>query len=198
MQKDILILIIPIFVIGIFVLSSISAIATIENKKTIDPISDELDQYQEVMTEYAAIPIGNILIYETPIYIQVAQSFIPTKEIITRVELYIGKNSTAIRPLNVSIRKELMEEDLTVTSVDPSDVPTQTYDWVDIDIDDLKLIIDALEFYKERKSEYELILSGNKYLLKRNGETIQTFTDLVEFENYAEEAKILDKVKNYP
>ena len=131
--------IIPIFVIGIFVISSFSAIATIENKKVVDPISDELDQYQDVMTEYAAVPIGNLAIGDPPIYIQVAQSFIPTKDIITRVELYIGKNSTAVSPLDISIRKELTEEDLTVTSIDPSLVPTETYDWVEIDLTDIKL-----------------------------------------------------------
>jgi hypothetical protein len=131
--------IIPLIVIGIFVISSLNAIATIENKKQVDPISDELDQYQDVMTENAAIPIGNLAIAEPPIYIQVAQSFIPTKEIITRLELYIGQNSTVVSPLDISIRKELTEEDLTVTNVDPSDVPTETYDWVEIDIDDIEL-----------------------------------------------------------
>jgi hypothetical protein len=137
--------IIPIFVIGIFVFSSFSAIATIENKKPVEPIADELDQYQEVMTENAAIPIGNLAITDPPIYIQVAQSFMPTKSIITRIELLIGKNSTAVSPLDISIRKELTEEDLTVTSLDPSLVPTETYDWVEIDIDDI--IITAGETY---------------------------------------------------
>ncbi|KYK23700.1 hypothetical protein AYK21_02145 [Thermoplasmatales archaeon SG8-52-2] len=131
--------IIPIFVIGIFVISSFSAIATIENNKPVDPISDDLDQYQDVMTE-AAIPVGNFPIPENPsIYIQAAQSFIPTKEIITRVELYIGKNSSEVLPLDVSIRKELTEEDLTVASIDPGIVPIQSYDWIEADIDDLKI-----------------------------------------------------------
>ncbi len=137
--------IIPILVIGILVLSGVSAIATIENKKAVKPISDELDQYQEVMTENAAAPIGNVPIPENPISVQVAQSFIPTKDIITRVELFIGKNSTATQPLNISIRKELTEEDLTVISIDPSVVPTETYDWVEIDFDDV--IITSGETY---------------------------------------------------
>jgi hypothetical protein len=131
--------IIPLVIIGIFILSGVNAFATIDNKKIIDPILDEIDQYQDVMTENAAAPIGNIPIPENPQSLQVAQSFIPTKDIITRVELYIGKNSTVIRPLNVSIRKELNEEDLTVISIDPSLVPTETYDWVEIDFDDALL-----------------------------------------------------------
>jgi hypothetical protein len=130
----------PLFVIGIFVISSVSVIASIEHKKQVEPISEELDQFQDVMSENAAIPIGSFSIPQNPsIYIQVAQSFIPTKDIITRVELYIGKNITATQTLDISIRKELTEEDLTVTSIDPGDVPTQTYDWVDIDLDDLKI-----------------------------------------------------------
>jgi hypothetical protein len=132
--------IIPLFVIGIFVISSINAIATIENKKLIEPITEELDQYQEVMTENAAIPIGSFTIPQNPsIYLQVAQSFIPTKDIITKIDLYIGKNITATQPLDVSIRKELTEEDLTVANVDPGDVPTQEYGWVEIDIPDIKI-----------------------------------------------------------
>jgi hypothetical protein len=133
--------IIPIFVIGIFVLSSISAIATIDYKKPVSPISDELDQYQDVMTESAAVPIGNIPIPQNPMSVQVAQSFIPTKDIITRTELFIGKNSTATYPLTVSIRQELTEEDLTVIDIDPAVVPTEDYDWVEIDFEDIQLSI---------------------------------------------------------
>ena len=129
--------IIPIFVIGILVLSGISAIAIPKEKNDVNPISDELDQYQETMTTNAAAPIGNVPIPGNPICVQVAQSFIPSKEIITRLELYIGKNSTATQPLNVSIRAELTDEDLTVISIDPSIVPTETYDWVEIDFDDV-------------------------------------------------------------
>jgi hypothetical protein len=132
--------ILQIIVIGIFVLSSINAIATIENKKLVEPLSEELDQFQEVMTENAAVPVGSFPVPQNPsIYIQVAQSFVPTKDIITKVDLYIGKNITATEPLEISIRKELTEEDLTVASVAPGDVPTQTYDWVEIDIDDVKI-----------------------------------------------------------
>lgn len=128
--------IIPVFVIGIFILSGINAIAIIDNKTNVEPILDELDQYQEIMTENAVAPVGQVPIPEEPVNVQVAQSFIPTKKILTRVELYIGKNSTATYPLNISIRKELTEEDLTVTSIDPSLVPTEIFDWVEIDFDD--------------------------------------------------------------
>jgi len=129
--------IIPIFVLAILVLSNVSAFAITKNKNVVDPISDELDQYQETMTENAVAPVGQIPIPEAPVNVQVAQSFIPSKDIITRVELYIGKNSTATYPINISIRKELTEEDLTVTSIDPSLVPTESFDWVEIDFEDV-------------------------------------------------------------
>lgn len=137
--------IISVFLIGIFILSGINAFATIDSKTYVEPIADELDQYQEIMTENAFAPVGQVPIPEQPVNVQVAQSFIPTKEIITRVELYIGKNSTATYPLNISIRKELTEEDLTVTSIDSSLVPTEDFGWVEIDLDDM--IINTGETY---------------------------------------------------
>lgn len=131
--------ILPIFVIAIFILSGISVNAITKNKNAVDPISDELDQYQETMTENKAVPVGNVPIPENPMSVQVAQSFIPSKDVITRVELYIGKNSTATYPLNISIREELTEEDLTSIEIDPSSVPTESYDWVEIDFDDVAI-----------------------------------------------------------
>jgi len=128
--------IIPIFVIGILVISGISTVAKVKVKSLVEPIADELDQYQEVMTENLGIPVGQLSIPENPINIQVAQSFIPTKDIITRVELLIGKNSTATYPLEISIREELIKEDLTSVSIDPAMVPTESFDWVEIDFED--------------------------------------------------------------
>ena len=72
---------------------------------------------------------------------------------------------------------------------------------LDIDREDVEFIISSLEYYKNNfidPKKHSLTLSGTKYLLKRNGETIQTFTELEEFEKYADEADILDKVENYP
>ena len=133
----------PILVIGILILGGFGAsalsISKIKEKSTL-LFDDVLDQSQTVMTENTAIPVGNIPIPDNPIYVQVAQSFIPTKEILTRLELFIGKNSTAIYPLSVSIREELTEDDLTVIDIDPSLVPTEDYDWVEIDFDDITVL----------------------------------------------------------
>ncbi len=129
--------IIPILAIGILILSGMSAIATIKNKTDSAPIIDELDQSQTVMAENILMPVGQIPYNENLTNIQVAQSFIPSKEILTRVELFIGKNVTAIYPIYVSIRKELIEEDLTIESVEPCDVPTDELGWVEIDLPDI-------------------------------------------------------------
>jgi len=137
--------IITILVVGIFILSGLSATALLETK-TSTSSRDELDQSQTVMTENTAVPVGNVPIPDNPICIQVAQSFIPTKDVLTRVELLIGKNSTATYPLAVSIREELTEEDLTVIDIDPSQVPTETYDWVEIDFDDIT-VTTGLTYY---------------------------------------------------
>ncbi|EMR74799.1 hypothetical protein MBGDF03_00873 [Thermoplasmatales archaeon SCGC AB-540-F20] len=110
----------PILVVGILALSGLGAVAfNVNISKDVKQTSffDELDQSQTVMTENAAVPVGNVPIPDNPICVQVAQSFIPTKEVLTRVELFIGKNSTATYPLAVSIREELTEDDLTVIDI---------------------------------------------------------------------------------
>jgi len=101
--------------------------------------SDELDQFQTEMTENTLIPIGQVPMPDTPVNVQAAQSFIPTKEILTRVSLFIGKNSTATYPLIVSVREVLTEEDLTTISIDPTQVPTAVFDWVEIDFDNISV-----------------------------------------------------------
>lgn len=138
--------IIPYFVVGILVLSGIGAVATIEDKTPAVPLLDEIDQYQEVMTENAFAPVGQIPIPENPVNVQVAQSFIPGKDVITRVEIYIGKNSTATYPIIISVREELTEGDLTTESVDPSLVPTEEFGWVEIDLPDI-LITTGQTYY---------------------------------------------------
>lgn len=127
----------------LFVLSGLGASGTYSDLKNQEKVvlnnPEQLDQFQETMTE-AAIPIGSIKIPENPpVYIQVAQSFIPSLNVILRVELYIGKNSTATLPLIVSIREELTEPDITSVELNPADVPTESYNWVSCDFNDVAL-----------------------------------------------------------
>ncbi|GEM_PF-1671085 len=136
----------PLLVVGILVLSGLGAGAFFKNKQSSQNRSEELDQYQEIMTENTLIPIGNIPIPDNPICVQVAQSFIPTKEVLTKIELYIIKNSTATYPLKVSIREELTNEDLTYIDIDPSLVPTESFEWIEINFDDI-VITTGLTYY---------------------------------------------------
>jgi hypothetical protein len=132
--------ILPFLIIGTLVLGGLGAVAfnvNIDKNEKQVSFLDELDQSQEVMAKNLTIPIGQYPIPENKLNIQVAQSFVPTKDIITRVELFIGKNSTATYPLIVSIREELVLDDLTTAIIDPSLVPTEDFDWVVIDFDDI-------------------------------------------------------------
>lgn len=137
-----------ILVVGILVSTVLTATAlTTYSSKDLDKykqikikntfFDDEMDQFQTEMTENSFVPIGQVPIPDAPINVQAAQSFIPTTEILTRVELFIGKNSTATHSLNVSIREVLAENDLTSISLDPTQVPTEVFDWVEVDFDNI-------------------------------------------------------------
>ena len=130
--------ILPIIVAGFMILIGFGAVGF---DIDFEPLTflDELDQYQEIMTEDLGVPIGHVAIPDNPISIQLAQSFIPTKGILSQVELFIGKNSTTTYPLEIAIREELTEDDLTSISIEPGDVPTEDYDWVEIDFDDINV-----------------------------------------------------------
>jgi hypothetical protein len=140
--------IIPFLVVIILVLSGLGAVAITVDDKTylIDNTAfilydDELDQYQTEITENLTIPIGQIFINDTSIInVQLAQSFIPTKEIITKVELLITKNATTTYPLIVSIRKELTDEDLVSININADQVPTEEFVWVIGNFNDTRLI----------------------------------------------------------
>jgi len=92
--------------------------------------TDELDQHQDYNTSNTAIPIGRFPGVLNNI--ELAQSFIPTMGVLSRVQLWIGKNTTTTLPLAVSIRSNLTGADIARTLV-PSDlVPTLNYSWVNI------------------------------------------------------------------
>ena len=80
---------------------------------------DELDQYQINHDEGAVGPIGDFP--GMPYNVTFAQSFIPQKEILTRVQLYMGKIITAFYPCIVAIRDNLTEENLVKVSIDPDE-----------------------------------------------------------------------------
>jgi len=95
---------------------------------------DELDQQQPDMDWFG--PIGCFVLAPGVNYI-IAQSFKPTKNVLTRVELMIGKNSTTIYDYRVAIRANLTGFDLTSISVPAANIPTENFSWVEFDFPDI-------------------------------------------------------------
>jgi len=147
--------ILPFLVVGILVLSGLGAVVLADNAKENDIqiigdggdasliYEDELDQEQPDQTEGYGIPVGAIHIPEPPISVcvQVAQSFIPTKEILTRVELLVGKNLTASHPYVLAIREELTEENIVETSLNPEEFVIENYTWLEFDFEDIGVTV---------------------------------------------------------
>ncbi len=97
---------------------------------------DELDQSQTVYVNGTIVPVGRIQILEQVLTLLIAQSFIPTKEVLTRVELYMGKNATASYPLVVGIRDNLTHQNLVETRLEP-DQFTGNLTWIEFNFEDL-------------------------------------------------------------
>jgi hypothetical protein len=97
---------------------------------------DELDQSQTIYVNGTIVPVGRISVFQNVLTILVAQSFIPTKEVLTRVELYMGKNMTASYPLIVGIRDNLTQKNLVETQLGP-DHFTGNLTWIEFNFEDL-------------------------------------------------------------
>jgi VCBS repeat-containing protein len=67
-----------------------------------------------------------------------SQSFKPTLETLTRVELRVRRRGNPPNNLVVSIRDSLTGEDLTVISKPPSEIPS-TVSWIDFDFEDISV-----------------------------------------------------------
>jgi len=139
--------ILPIIVVGFFIISGFGASAgSIFNiDESIDWRqngilnafgSDELDQYQPEMDFFA--PVGQIYFAPDINYIS-AQSFIPTKNVLTRVEIMVGKNSTTTYDYTLTIRDDLVGSDLTSLSLSPENFPTEEFGWVEFDLEDISV-----------------------------------------------------------
>lgn len=138
---------VTIGLIGILTLMSISAFSVAginsitagKNEITTTETGDELDQYQNDSAGDIPFFVVGRLYYppDIDIYVQVAQSFVPTKNLLTKVELKIVRNETASYPYTVAIRDDLTQENLVETYVDASEVNTTEPQWVEFDFEDL-------------------------------------------------------------
>jgi hypothetical protein len=70
-----------------------------------------------------------------------AQSFVPTKNKLTRIELFICRSGTINSDFVVSIRDNLYGNDLTMISKQANQIPTGTInqDWIEFDFNDLDI-----------------------------------------------------------
>ena len=98
---------------------------------------DELDQSQTNYDENCPGPVGYFP-FNASWNVSVAQSFTPTKEILTRVYLYVGKNATAFYPLVMAIRDNLAGENLAISRVNSDEFMVYpNLSWIEFNFDDI-------------------------------------------------------------
>ena len=95
---------------------------------------DVLDQYQNFSNWGFSVGVYPAT---APLNCLAAQSFTPTKPVLTRVELDIGKNRTTTYDFTVVIRDNLKGVDLTMVSVPSAEIVTENFSWVVFDFPDI-------------------------------------------------------------
>ena len=117
---------IPILIVCILLFSGLTPLASAQ---------DELDQYQTIQDTSIIMGSGEGL------NISIAQSFRPQKEILTRIELLIGRDidHPAVNPYVCVIRKSLSGENLAIASINPDDIPIGTFEWKEFDFEDIQV-----------------------------------------------------------
>jgi hypothetical protein len=134
-------------IIGAFVVSSISA-----NKLLILP-DDELDQEQPFSDFYAGVPLECC---------RFAQSFTPTLNILTRVQLEMSGAAT------VSIRDNLNGSDLTSGYGEKSS--SYPFDWVEFDFTDISVVPGQLYYIIWNPNSTSYVWGNKDYNKYDNGE----------------------------
>jgi len=153
MKKSVCIIFISVLLCGTVAASSIHY-----NKNTV--LFDELDQSQ---TE-----IGTTILWigrHDPINRQGAQSYIPQKGILTRVELYISRweVAPANEPFYLAVRETLTGDTLTEISISPSSVPVYDFAWKTFDFPDIPVDVGETYYivgYSNETSQAGLYLWG--------------------------------------
>jgi hypothetical protein len=143
---------IPSFIIiGIVVLSGLGA-ATFAPKQTQNfqnnsPISspyvDDLDQSMTVFE--GVLPMGRTNIFGFYANLSVAQSFIPQKEVLTRIQFLMARNASTSQPCYLAVRDNLTSGDVTRIAVEPSEFPVvngtptqeEQFAWIDYNFNDI-------------------------------------------------------------
>ena len=99
------------------------------SKYCTEQIEPGVDQYQtETTTGMVACS-----------YFIWAQSFKPSKDLLTEVELKLGRLGSITTELKVTIRKNKDGEDLTVISIPYSRIPSYSWEWVSFNFPDITI-----------------------------------------------------------
>ncbi len=111
---------------------------------------DDPDQSQTV--------VGNHILWigrYDPANRQGAQSVIPGKGILTRVELYLSRYEVvpASEPIYLSVRETLTGATLTEISVNPNNVPIYDYAWITFDFPDIPVDVGKTYFLVAHSDE---------------------------------------------
>lgn len=137
---------VPLAVVALLVLCGLEAVAhpfDIEmthlqletQNKIISPLTaDVLDQQQPAYDFFGPVGPGPLWYFLNYI---VAQTFTPTKSVLTRVELLLAKNITTTYDYTVVIRESPNGADLTMVSVPAEQITTDNFSWIEFDFPDI-------------------------------------------------------------
>ena len=165
---------IPIILSGILFVSGFGAIAqpfeNINKEIKFENIfnssyNDEIDQYQTELVQNIFLPIGRLDgLFSPPVNFSVAQSFIPQKEILSKVALLVTKNTSTSQPLVLAIREDLTQKNLATIRLNPNEFQNLNYSWIEFDFDDLPVTINKTYYivaYTANVSENYYIWGAN-------------------------------------
>jgi len=110
-----------IYILIIFLLITTTFFSAVSSLDELDQIQD---QHENDFSVYLAI--------------WGAQSFKPTYSMLTKIELFIGKDGTLVQDINVSIRSSISGSDLTSTTKTVSEIPSNN-DWIEFDFPDISV-----------------------------------------------------------
>jgi hypothetical protein len=175
MMKGLLALIVGCFFVGNAVGASAGVAspvqATAEQSEMTGVLyTDEIDQSQTVFD--GALQVGYSSSLGSLMNLSIAQSFVPQKEVLTRVQFLMGRNVTSTQPCVMAVRDNLSGDDLTTFALLPSAFPvvngTPLEDdlaWVDFNLSD-SWVTAGQTYYLVIYSTFQV---GNFYWVCGNG-----------------------------
>ena len=179
-----------VVIIGIIVLGGLVAAVTATNQyqKNITTSSPYVDELDQSMTDYdGSLPLGPTSFLGFYANLSVAQSFIPQKELLTRTQFLMARNTTTSYPCVLAIRDNLTGENLAITSVAPGEFPvvneTPTEEqlaWIDFNFDDIWVTPGQTYYivvYTTNITENYYWISGNGTNIYPNGSVMLSIDD---------------------